>query len=581
MQKKPTSFNAFLFFAGLFVFFWPNLSFSADSVSTTGAQFLEIPAGVRGAAMGGTFTAIADDVSTTYWNTAGLAQLQNIELNLLYVSYLSSINYDFAGFALPLQPGSTIGLSASFDYVPSFNSTNNPSATPGSANDLAIALGYGQAFGDNFALGIGGKFLSSTLVNYSATGEGIDAGLLVYTKGKDWTLGLSVQNLGQLSNFSQFSAQEQLPLIYRAGLAYRFQPQKPTHFLIGVDFEQPINSDPLIHTGGEFVLGNHDFSMALRGGYSFDPSNQDLGGITGASFGAGLQYNEFELDYALVPFGILGDTQRFALTYRFGVGASNQTAQSQKIVAMDIKPQIMDSAGTLKQATFDLKTQARTDIKNWSLQITDPNGNVLRSYTGKGVPPKQIAWDGRDSNGNIVNGGIFANYNFRTVDARGQQVVASDPIFKIAKISPREAPLLAAAAAQPKVFVSAAAPETLQPVVSSGMVKIPGVPFPENNYRLSAGISNYLDQIAELIRKHPNCRVYIEGHSFDEGNQREELILSQNRADAVFRYLVEKGKVSPDNLYSRGHGASAPVDKEDTEEARAKNRRVDIVIITK
>jgi len=49
----------------------------------------------------------------------------------------------------------------------------------------------------------------------------------------------------------------------------------------------------------------------------------------------------------------------------------------------------------------------------------------------------------------------------------------------------------------------------------------------------------------------------------------------------VLRYLVEKGKVSPDNLYSRGHGSSSPIDTSDTEEARNKNRRVDIVILSK
>jgi outer membrane protein OmpA-like peptidoglycan-associated protein len=90
-----------------------------------------------------------------------------------------------------------------------------------------------------------------------------------------------------------------------------------------------------------------------------------------------------------------------------------------------------------------------------------------------------------------------------------------------------------------------------------------------------------LDQVAKLIRKYPNCKVYIEGHSYDEGPERAEMTISQNRADEVLRYLVENGRVSPDNLYSRGHGASAPLDNSDTEEARVKNRRVDIVIITK
>jgi len=574
---------ACLVFVGVLFFLFPLLSYS-DSVSTTGVQFLEIPAGVRGAGMGGMFTAVADDVSTMYWNTAGLAQLNNIELNLLHAVYFADTSYEFLGVALPLQPGSTLGLSASFDFVPSFNSTNNPSAVPGSANDLAIALGYGQTFGDNFALGIGGKFISSNLVTYSAVGEAMDAGLLLYTQNKDLTLGLSVQNVGQISNFSDYSSQEKLPLVYRAGLTYRFQQPGSVHFLVGMDLEKPIDNDAIVQTGGEVWWGDESFAVGLRGGYSVNPLNQDLGSGVGASMGAGIRVSDFELNYALVPFGVLGDTQRFSLTYRFGFdeNKNNQQLQAKKASTVEIQPQIADyQTGTLKQATFDIKPQARTDIKNWTLEITDPKGNVLRSYSGKGVPPRQIAWDGKDNNGNVVAGGIFANYNLRTVDVRGQQVVASDPIFKVAKVSAKEAPLLASMSVEPRVYSAPSISESIQPVGTSGVMKLPSVSFNEKSSRLTPEFDNYLDQVAHLIRKYPNSRVYIEGHAYDEGTEQQALLLSQNRADRVLRYLVEKGRVSPDNLYSRGHGVSTPLDTGDTEEARSKNRRVDIVIITK
>jgi outer membrane protein OmpA-like peptidoglycan-associated protein len=469
------------------------------------------------------------------------------------------------------------------DFIPSFNSTNNPLATPGSANDFAIVVGYGQTFGDNLAIGIGGKFISSSLITYTAIGEAGDAGILLYTKNKDWTLGLSVQNVGQISNFSQYSSQEKLPLVYRAGLAYRFQPQQPTHFIVGVDLEKPIDNDPVIHAGGEFSWGTKGFGASVRAGYSLNPLNQDLGGSSGAAFGAGIRYNPFEINYAMVPFGVLGDTHRFSLTYRFENEEAQPTPEpTPKVVAVEIKPQIADyQTGTLKQATFDLKPQARTDIKTWNLDITDSKGNVLRSYSGKGIPPRQIAWDGKDNNGNVVSGGIFANYNLKTVDVRGQQVVASDPIFKVAQVSAKEMPLIASASMEPRVFSVPAVPETIQPIGMSGTVKVPSVAFNDKSAKLTASYSNYLDQVARLIRKYPNCKVYIEGHAYDEGPQRSAMMISQNRADAVLRYLVERGKVSPDNLYSRGHGDSSPLDNGDTEESRSRNRRVDIVIITK
>jgi hypothetical protein len=426
----------------LFILAIPAFSYAQSSTST-GVQFLEVPGGVRGAGMGGMFTAVADDVSTAYWNTAGLSSLQYIELSASEVSYFANLNYNFVGLAIPLSPGSVIGFNGAFDSVPSFNSTNNPAATPGSENDFALDLGYGQTFGKNLSVGIGAKFISTTLLSYTATGGAVDAGVLLYTSDRNLNLGLSVQNLGQLSSFAQYSTVEPLPLDYRAGVAYRFQPEKPNHFLLGLDLEQSGSDNPVVHAGGEGCIKISDVSLALRAGYSFNPSNQDLGGNAGAALGAGINFTGFELNYALVPEGILGDNQWFSLTYRFGTEEKPtpvSTPAPQNIGAIEINPQIADyQTGSLKQATFDLKPQARTDIKNWSLEITDPKGNVIRTYAGKGVPPKELAWDGRDSNGNVVNGGIYANYNFRTVDATGQQVVASDPVFKVSQVSPREA----------------------------------------------------------------------------------------------------------------------------------------------
>jgi outer membrane protein OmpA-like peptidoglycan-associated protein len=554
---------------------------AADTVSTSGVQFLKIPPGVRGAGMGGMFTAVADDVSTTYWNMAGLGQIQNIEINLLHIAYFADTNYEFGGLAVPIRPGSVLGLGAYMDFIPAFNSTGNPSATVGSANDVAIAIGFAQKFGDYFTVGLGGKIISSNLATSSALGEAVDAGLLVHTKGREFTLGLAAQNIGQFSNFTQFTANEKLPQILRGGVAYRYQPLNPTNFLVGVDVEKPVDSDYLVRAGAEVWLGNDSFSAAFRGGYSLSPQNGDLGGYAGASLGAGVRFSNFELDYALVPLGLLGDTHRFSVTYRFIPGPEQPSSAAkprEKIVQIQINPQMADfKAGTIKQATFDIRPQARTEIKNWTLEITDPRGNVIKTITGLGVPPKQIVWDGRDERGNIVLGGVGSNYNFRTVDMRGQQDVSSEPLVSATQMLARERQEEGAQEAQGgRTMVL---PEAIQPGLT-GLVKV-SVPFGKGSYYLSREVMNYLDRIAKLIREKPECKVYLDGHAYNEGTPQNALAISQNRADAVMRYLVERGQVSPESLYSRGHGDSAPLDKSDTQAARDKNRRVDIIIMTK
>jgi outer membrane protein OmpA-like peptidoglycan-associated protein len=159
---------------------------------------------------------------------------------------------------------------------------------------------------------------------------------------------------------------------------------------------------------------------------------------------------------------------------------------------------------------------------------------------------------------------------------RGQQEVASEPIFTATQLLAGERMQGAAGAPEAQGIQAMLLPEAIQP----GLFKV-SVPFGRGSFYLSREVMNYLDRIAKLIRGKPDCKVYLDGHAYNEGPVRETLAISQNRADAVMRYLVEKGQVSPECLYSRGHGDSAPLDKSDNQAARDKNRRVDIIIITK
>ncbi len=591
MIQNKTFLYSIIFYFLVLLMGWSTYSF-AGSTSTSGVPFLQIPAGVRGAGMGQAFSAMADDLGAAYWNAAGFAQITDPEISLSHISYFEGIDYEFIGAALPLASGSTLGITANLDSVGDFNSTGNPSATPGSALDWDLGVELGQSFGENFSLGLGAKFINSTLVSYSATGQAIDAGLLVYTSHKELTLGLSVQNVGQISGFNQFGTQEKLPTTYRAGLAYRLSPEDPTHLALDVDIEKPIDDDPILHAGGEVWVDFQGISVAFRGGYSFNPLNSDLGGTTGASVGAGVKVSQFEFEYALVPFGLLGDSNEFSITYRFEPPSQEAAAaaSAEKPAVLDIKPQLADyKTGALQQATFEIKPQARTEIKNWSLEIRDPSGNLLRTYSGKGVPPKQIAWDGKDAYGHVVPQGIFANYNFKTEDVQGQQLVSSNPLFKISGVTEGTitpgvmTPQLAAmlAQAQPEPIYVPVLPERIEPMGPSGQVKMPSVGFAENSSRLDPGYLIFLDQVAQYIRKYPNARVYIEGHASADEPVRDALQLSQNRADSVLRYLVEKGKVSPGNLYARGHGRATDSTESDSEIAHFRTRSVDIIILTK
>jgi outer membrane protein OmpA-like peptidoglycan-associated protein len=89
-----------------------------------------------------------------------------------------------------------------------------------------------------------------------------------------------------------------------------------------------------------------------------------------------------------------------------------------------------------------------------------------------------------------------------------------------------------------------------------------------------------LDQVATLIRRHEELkRIRIEGHTDDVGTAEFNLDLSARRAQAVLRYLVARG-VASSRLETAGYGLDRPVASNATEEGRARNRRVEFLILS-
>lgn len=88
-----------------------------------------------------------------------------------------------------------------------------------------------------------------------------------------------------------------------------------------------------------------------------------------------------------------------------------------------------------------------------------------------------------------------------------------------------------------------------------------------------------LNQVALTILANPSIRlVRVEGHTDDRGPTEDNYFLSQDRADSVRRYLIERG-VEPERLVAEGYGEEDPIDTNNTATGRARNRRVEFVII--
>ncbi len=84
-----------------------------------------------------------------------------------------------------------------------------------------------------------------------------------------------------------------------------------------------------------------------------------------------------------------------------------------------------------------------------------------------------------------------------------------------------------------------------------------------------------LDEAVSILKKNPEIKVEIDGHTDNRGSAAYNLNLSERRAKAVMKYFVDNG-VESQRLTTKGFGFTRPATSNDTEQGRAKNRRVEL-----
>jgi outer membrane protein OmpA-like peptidoglycan-associated protein len=105
------------------------------------------------------------------------------------------------------------------------------------------------------------------------------------------------------------------------------------------------------------------------------------------------------------------------------------------------------------------------------------------------------------------------------------------------------------------------------------------VEFKFDSYVLLPVSSLILDEVVRLLQVNPEIKlVSVEGHTDNQGSDAYNDKLSKERAKAVVDYLIKKGGISPTRLTSSGFGSTKPLMTNETDEGRAKNRRVEFHI---
>lgn len=87
-----------------------------------------------------------------------------------------------------------------------------------------------------------------------------------------------------------------------------------------------------------------------------------------------------------------------------------------------------------------------------------------------------------------------------------------------------------------------------------------------------------LEKVYNSLEAYPNVRVEIAGHTDSQGSDDYNMVLSYDRAKSVLRYLAMRG-IGEDRMVAKGYGETKPIAGNESDEGRAKNRRVEVVPI--
>ncbi|KRO67256.1 MAG: hypothetical protein ABR84_08910 [Cryomorphaceae bacterium BACL21 MAG-121220-bin10] len=194
-------------FSSFFLVFLCALSASAQTARKYSNEFLNIGVDAGAFGMANAVVASSGDVNSGYWNPAGLLDLEDQQMAIMHAAYFANIaNYDYAGFAMPLDNTSAFGLSVIRFGVDNILNTTQLIDDQGNINydniklfstaDYALTLSYAKRF-PMLGLKLGGnaKIIRRVIGEFASSwGFGFDLGLQ-YQSNNNWHYGLMVRDI--------------------------------------------------------------------------------------------------------------------------------------------------------------------------------------------------------------------------------------------------------------------------------------------------------------------------------------------------------------------------------------------------
>lgn len=333
MLKKTIFVAAFLTFTSFSIY-------SQTVISKYAGEFMAIGVGARALGMGGAYVAVANDITSGYYNPAGLAKLNYPQISLMHAEQFGNlVNYDYAAVAIPFGSDMSFGISAmrlAVDGIPDTrdalvirNTTTrlsditdpragiNPELVKEfSDQDWAFYLTFAKRHSEDFYYGANVKIIKRDIAEYSAFGVGFDVGAL-YTLIENLFLGANLQDITTTLVAWNTGRNELISPTAKIGAAYMFD------FFAGritpaLDFDIRFENRRF---ASNFNLGPVSFDMHVGLEYNFKNLFSIRGGYNDVkqfTLGAGIKLPKLNIDYSFARFNYSKD-ERLDDTHRISI----------------------------------------------------------------------------------------------------------------------------------------------------------------------------------------------------------------------------------------------------------------------
>lgn len=300
---------------------------------TAGLQFLKIGIDARAIGMGEAYTAVSDDISSVYWNPAGLALKSQDQILFSHTEWVANIRYEYIAASKVTDLGS-FAISMAILHMDWMDVTTEeefgPTGEKFTNSDISAGITYANSFTDKFSFGFTCKYLRENLDEYDVNGFSVDMGSLYNTGWNNLTIGMSMRNFGpdvkyDIDNDGDGKLDEdvfdlldndgdglidedreevgfKLPMNFSLGLAGDIYREDGQVLIASAQLDNCVDRMETYNVGFEYMLG----TFKIRSGYQF---NYDA-----ASFSAGFgwtipaSFAIINLDYSYTSMGDLTES---------------------------------------------------------------------------------------------------------------------------------------------------------------------------------------------------------------------------------------------------------------------------------